>query len=1190
MKNKTNNFLFIVLLISLLSAGCIAVTNKKTAKKPSFQVSQKDTLPLNRADSIAKKLMPPVTKIQGRYGFYVIDTLKEKVSIEQFLKQYGKTWIGISKYDELKPQKPYKAEKNIKEKINAIGELWVQWHAHLFKGVFMHSSGLAFYTKNNFVVYFSNNLILLDTASNSVTPNFTPEQIQAIVKEDIKEKRALLSIPTPSLSYDYSSGRLCYALTVYSYPDANKSISSQISDAYKGYSIDAKTGEIIRKDGYFKHYGFDAVPLCLHSCSADNINIGDDAKTNEQAGICDDEPITLYPCNNLYDYSDDVSVPTFGNKATSCPPELNEFILDDRITCRQVSVTKQQNCNNEEYNYALYNTTSTPLIAAYEYQSPVGLSPDLYQKDFVKIPNNSNYLFKNNVLAATSAYWDLHIAYNFFVAHGVPNFDANNPDAPIEVVAGSTSGATASARWLQFVTPGNQPVFTKQIHIVNADESTDLYNVQLNVIAHEYAHAVIGNYFKIVTGAIIPKIDSIFNGSQKANEEEADALHESLSDIFAILVMNKAREDGVLCNDATVDKWLMYVNQLEKRHLNNPLASQTVLGIPQASYYKNTDWVATETAYPNNSYLPYYKGGIIGYWFYLATNGSTEPVGGISDICGLGLPVTTNILFKTLELFKKDADTVQDVSRRFVVPNFEDFCTKTLAAIQALDGIAVEEKCEYRKCVLKAWKAVGLCLNVPGGKTESEEQDEPCFIDLRMRDCLNDQGFEPNTECKMDEGWQNIWVSPDLWNCPDNNLCNPEEWGAPAAVKTNQMRFTIYNAHPDLNSDPAKLHLYYTMASTGEDWEYNWVDYFYTGGNYQCHLGDEIVNSPVTIPPISAQSYYTGEASWSPPNFVNSMYPFYADPIDCLLSLETDPSDGMPKYEICLLARLESDADAIREESFGSITNNVINSNNIVTRNTFLIDPGVGIGAGNPPFTAGHPSIMLVANNNLQARHLDILFDKISSGSIELLANLMEISFKLSPELWNKWTETGKKSVGISIIAEREVKITNFETAKLLDIPFNGQEFSPIAIKVTILSNSGKNLQTSNFPKHFGFRITHQSSNNEPINAPSNCLFTVKNLTQQVHLAQTFSNQLICTPNPFINELEVQFLLDQDEATNVVLYDLQGCLVKTIFNNQVFTKGKQSIAINSQGLLNGMYICQLTTPSKQISQKVVKIK
>ena len=533
--------------------------------------------------------------------------------------------------------------------------------------------------------------------------------------------------------------------------------------------------------------------------------------------------------------------------------------------------------------------------------------------------------------------------------------------------------------------------------------------------------------------------------------------------------------------------------------------------------------------------------------------------------------------------------------------------TPDAAALQGMNYIIGRDTVQTALCAttpLVLLSPSSRCGNLPGsGKTNDTQDDEiPCFIDLRLRDNAWDTGQEPNYSAGVDgnsdgiwelnspNDWEDIWYSPDLWNCDEEENCPPTELHNPRATVINKMGFSIHNAHPDIVSDPAQLHLYYSLANTGEMWSYDWVDNQYQTFDLDwCYVGDEIVNSPVTIPPIDPQTSYTNWVTWSPPNFVNDTYPFYANPDDCGLIPETDPADGQPKYEICLLARLESAQDPIIGEALDvPIRDNVLNSNNIVTRNAFLIDPALGPGGGLPPLVSGHPSVVLIANNNDDIRYLDLLFYQFSGASPEALAGLLEISFVLSPELWDKWQSTGAVGEGVQVIGTREVKITNMETARLLNIPFDPREFQPFAIKVTLLTGSGKQETLNLLPNDLGFRITHGSS--QAINKPSNCFFTLKNMHEQAQAAQSLGEQLVCAPNPFSSTFNIQFFLEKDEAVSLALYDIQGRLVRTIANRQTFTKGKQNIVIDSQDLVNGIYICQLTTTSKQMSQKIMKMK
>ena len=497
-----------------------------------------------------------------------------------------------------------------------------------------------------------------------------------------------------------------------------------------------------------------------------------------------------------------------------------------------------------------------------------------------------------------------------------------------------------------------------------------------------------------------------------------------------------------------------------------------------------------------------------------------------------------------------------------------------------------------------------IIINEPPSGSGKTEDGELCFVDLRMRDNNWDTGQEPNYSAGVDvdgggwslnspNDWEDIWYSPDLWNCDEEEDCPLSDWHNPRATVINKLGFTIYNAHPSVASDPVDLHLYYSLANTGEMWSYDWFDNNYPNGlpGQLCRVGNEIMNSPITILGIPPQNFYTGWVSWSPPNFVNDTVAFYADPDACGLITETDPADGQLKYEICLLARLESAQDPIVGETLDTpIRDNVLNSNNIVTRNAFLIDPALGPGGGIPPLAPGHPSVILVANNNDEIKYLDILFDKFTFGSVEALYDILEISFVLSPELWDKWESTGKQGEGIEEIDTREVKVTNMETAKLLNIPFDPREFQPFVIKVTILTSSGKRETLNYLSDEFGFRITHRSSDGSPINKPSNCLFMVKDLNKHAQTAQILPEKLYCSPNPFSSSMNVRFYLEQEQPVSLVLYDVQGKLIKTIRSNEILQAGTHNIAVDSHNLANGMYICSLITADRRLNEKVVLVR
>ena len=1206
MKKKLKPLLALLGIITL-TIGCIAIGAKQVTKQSITAQQPTDTIP----PILSEK------RISENGISYIIDTTRCRLTPEQFIQQYPK-WLGLGKFGALEIDTL--ATKYVKGN-DKYGYEWAYSYRHYFKGI-PAGGAIGIGTANNFVVHIGNWLQpISDTVD--ISAKYSPRQVQDIVADiirregksdvvhlvpEIKKLPHRKATPEDFIQNDsviatVGLGELFvqsqpinnvrYRVMVWFSDDGDIIVDRTIS-----FMIDPQTGQILSM--YEHRLGVHIDFTCVEACSG-SACIGGITATLAPESDCSSPIQPLYnDCGNPFNEQVNLAVPTIGNKSAICPPAppIPE-LYDDVVTCRDLNLTRQNTCNTGEYNYALYKT-STPQIHAYYYQAAVGTEADLYQGEHVTFKGNSDYIFQNDVLSATSAYWALDIAQNYFATKGINSYD--NAGSPIEVVVGRPN---VMAQWTQYVSwPGSPPLFpptfVKQMYIKNIIDDPDFEYAKPNVLIHEYGHAVLANYFQVVDGSHVI-FETSSEPSQLAQDETA-ALHEGIADIFAVLIMDKARQDGILCNSsAEQDKrWLMKVDQLSSRRLDNPALTQNYFGIGQADYYNSSAYNSVLSNPLYTSYLPYYRAGIIAYWFYLATEGSATPIGGISDICGLDINTMTDVLFATLEKCRVENDV------NGYTPTFEQFCQKSIDAINDFT-VPETEKCQIRRCVLKAWKAVGLGLTIPGGKTDQTQDDEtPCFIDLRMRDNDWDTGQEPNYSAGVDgdfdddeiweidspDDWEDIWYSPDLWNCDEDENCPPTELHNPRATVVNKLGFTIYNAHPDLVSDPAQLHLYYTLANTGEAWPYQWNDYSYQTFDLDwCYVGDEIVNSPVAIPAIDPQTTHTSWVSWSPPNFVNDLYPFYADPDDCGLSTEIDPADGEPKYEMCLLARLESEQDPIiNAEESASTRDIVLNSNNTVTRNTFLIDPALGPGGGLPPIVPGQPSIILVANNNDEVRNLDILFDKFTSGSIEALTNILEISFVLSPELWEKWQSTGAQGEGIQEIDTREVKITNMETAKLLDIPFDPREFQPFAIKVTILTSSGKRETLNYLPEEFGFRITHRSSDGSPINKPSNCLFYVNDLNKQTQTAQLFTDRLHCSPNPFSSSMNVQFYLAKAEAVTLGLYDLQGRLVKTIQSNTILAAGTHHIALESQNLSNGIYICSLITETKQLNEKVVLVR
>ena len=460
--------------------------------------------------------------------------------------------------------------------------------------------------------------------------------------------------------------------------------------------------------------------------------------------------------------------------------------------------------------------------------------------------------------------------------------------------------------------------------------------------------------------------------------------------------------------------------------------------------------------------------------------------------------------------------------------------------------------------------------NDSGGMMEGVDVTD---CDIYMRDGYCDTGGEPNFNCDMG-GWDDIWASPDLWNTsshgsPENEEINP--------IDFNFMGYRIHNGDA-CTSAPALLRLYWTMASTGEMWTDDWEDDYVLDpfGTILCAHGDEMVNSPVEIPAISPGGIHEGWVDWFPPNYTHPSEPGYYNPESC----EINPDVENGRFEVCLLARIMSLDNPIRNEAEGPIAENVLASNNIVTRNTFLIEAL----PGEPP----KPHCILVTNNNSEAHNLNVTFEQVARElDLDYNANTV-IELLPSITLWDAWQSTGAKSEGLQITGNRVVEVTDFTSAKLLDIPFDPKEQKPMCIKVYDTSGGSSSGKTEADAAQLTFKIAHEPANpNDHINASSACVFKV---SRKSAVSPIQSLQMRAYPNPFSAQTHLVFSLPNEAAVHLNIYDLKGALVQTLAAGQTLPEGEHTLLWNAQSFPDGVYIAILQTPFAELSTKIVKTK
>ncbi len=262
---------------------------------------------------------------------------------------------------------------------------------------------------------------------------------------------------------------------------------------------------------------------------------------------------------------------------------------------------------------------------------------------------------------ATSVHWFVQQAWDFF--HWKMNHLLSRRIC-IKVNRPEMNAGAGQALWGYYsIYVGNVPDF----HGPRA----------LDVIAHEFAHLVIGE-----TSALVYK-------------NESGALNESFSDIMATVIEHWTEgpsADWLVIEDATT-------NPFVRRSLQNPKAygahidtnGQVALGQPDT--YHGQYWYYG----PEDEGGVHINSGPANYWFYLLTNGGngTNDLGNSYNVVGLGMDVATKITFFAWTQYLVQSSVYYDAAQA------------TLYAEQHLYN-----SCFYQQQVLNAWYAVGIDTSV----------------------------------------------------------------------------------------------------------------------------------------------------------------------------------------------------------------------------------------------------------------------------------------------------------------------------------------------------------------------------------------------------------------------------------------------------------------------------------------------
>jgi hypothetical protein len=260
--------------------------------------------------------------------------------------------------------------------------------------------------------------------------------------------------------------------------------------------------------------------------------------------------------------------------------------------------------------------------------------------------------------------------------------------------------------------------------------------------------------------------------------------------------------------------------------------------------------------------------------------------------------------------------------------------------------------------------------------------------DLAMRDSYLDMLNEANTQAVVDPRQWQIWESPDIWNrVHQDGITSHEDPQYIGTTTPNYVYVKVRNVGCVASPTGAKLHLYWTKASTGEYWKGAWDTATYNGWP----AGGEITNSTaITIPALAAGTDTILAYPWYPPR-----------PQNYDISLQS--------VATCFLARIEDGHNAADPNGAGmtisevaNTSTNVRGNNNIVTRNMIVFNLA-GIKPARHQVHIGNVNSEAAVFNFSLAT--DKYFQPYLAGNIAQL--VASVTFTLSPTVFNSWVRNG---------------------------------------------------------------------------------------------------------------------------------------------------------------------------------------
>jgi len=517
--------------------------------------------------------------------------------------------------------------------------------------------------------------------------------------------------------------------------------------------------------------------------------------------------------------------------------------------------------------------------------------------------------------------------------------------------------------------------------------------------------------------------------------------------------------------------------------------------------------------------------------------------------------------------------------------------------VNGSDQITLSDNKHYR---------ISLILNVHGWwvPTHRYLHIKPGTWDLYMQDNERDDGFEPQDKWDHD-----IYASHDLWNKRSNTSNQgtieheePEYVSVPG--NTNKIFGTIRNRGCAASPAGENLFFYWTRARLDERWNQHWI-YDLTqnsipsaqpphnpvpGGSEITIIGATQTNPynnfsiPFSLPSIPAggdyQIPFVDGVDWFPPN-----------PID-FNATNGQMSHAQQKPILCLLARLigsppsSSAPDKIIYQPTGitdPIHDYVKNNNNVVTRNSIVVDADPTFRTSGPNNTWNYGFGTAVVNNgNSTTEIARICVDLLPTDVAGTFLDHGSIEVGTTTGLWSSWTGGGSLAQNMTEISSTLLNLTDGTHGCIENVTLASNMNEQIGLRFIY---DGNRLPA--VPRTFRYQLSMEYTDgtlgsgvvyevNVPTQAPGGGQPTKHGSPTGLNQPED-AQQVTWTvyPNPARDQVFISGLNQVPGSVTVTVTNLSG---QEIWQ-QTLTNGEGYIheAVNTAGWETGMYLIQVVS-------------